>query len=75
MTSSASYTSVGCRLRGAQTIDEMVMPDELTNRLKAIVNRKAEQDRVAALALEAKHELERENTTKREAASALDCRY
>jgi len=46
------------------------MPDELANRFKAIVNRKAKQDRAAALALEAKQELERENTTKREAASA-----
>ena len=46
------------------------MPDELANRFKAIVNRKAEQERAAALALEAEQELERENTTKREAASA-----
>jgi hypothetical protein len=46
------------------------MPDELANRFKAIVNRKAEQDRAAGLALEAKQELERENTAKREAASA-----
>src|SRR4051812_18627096 len=46
------------------------MSDELVNRFKAIVNRKAELDRAAALALEAKQMLERENTTKAEAASA-----
>ena len=46
------------------------MPDELASRFKAIVNRKAEQERAEVLAFEAKQELERENTTKREAASA-----
>jgi hypothetical protein len=46
------------------------MPHELANRFKAIVDRKAEQDRAATLAHEAKQELERENTTKTEAASA-----
>jgi hypothetical protein len=46
------------------------MPEELANRFKAIVNRKAELDRAAGLELEAKQELERENATKKEAASA-----
>ena len=46
------------------------MPDELANRFKIIVSRKAEQERVEALALGAKQELERENTAKRESASA-----
>jgi hypothetical protein len=44
------------------------MPGELANRFKVIVIRKAEQDRAAILALEAKQTLERENTTKAEAA-------